>query len=177
MGRFIVPVLLFAGLVAVFMVGLQRDPSYIPSPLIGKPAPDFELPRLSVQGGTLGSADLRGSVSLLNVWATWCGGCRQEHPTLIRIAASSDVPIYGLDWKDDPDKARAWLEQLGNPYTAVAVDLDGRVAIDWGVYGAPETFLLDAQGRILYKHIAPMTMTVWREEFAPRIQAARAAAP
>ena len=173
MSRFLIPVVLFALLVALFIIGLGRDPSYVPSPLIGKPAPAFDLPRLQNPNARLTDAALRGQVSLLNVWATWCVGCRQEHDALLEIAAAGDVPIFGLNWKDDTQEARAWLARLGDPYVASAVDADGRVAIDWGVYGAPETFLIDADGRVLYKHIAPITMEIWREEFLPRIAEAR----
>jgi cytochrome c biogenesis protein CcmG/thiol:disulfide interchange protein DsbE len=173
MSRFVIPILAFGLLVVVFWVGLGRDPSYVPSPLIGKPAPAFALPRLDNPEIILTEADLRGQVSLVNIWATWCVGCRQEHDTLLRIAAGEDVPIYGLNWKDDTAKAQDWLTRLGDPYAATGVDGDGRVAIDWGVYGAPETFLLDASGVVLYKHIAPLTMDIWREEFLPRIRQAR----
>ncbi len=173
MSRYVIPILAFGLLVAVFWVGLGRDPSYVPSPLIGKPAPAFALPRLDDPAVTLTNADLLGQVSLVNIWATWCVGCREEHDTLLRIAANGDVPIFGLNWKDDTAKARDWLTQLGDPYAATGVDGDGRVAIDWGVYGAPETFLLDASGVVLYKHIAPLTMDIWHEEFLPRIRQAR----
>jgi cytochrome c biogenesis protein CcmG/thiol:disulfide interchange protein DsbE len=172
--KFAIPVALFALLVLVFYQGLYRNPSYVPSPLIGKQAPVFELPDLSRPENVVGSADMAGKVSLLNVWATWCVGCRQEHDTLLRIASASDVPIYGLNWKDDPESARSWLDQLGDPYVASAMDLDGRVAIDWGVYGAPETFLIDADGTVLYKHLSPMTLAIWQSEFVPRITAAQA---
>jgi cytochrome c biogenesis protein CcmG/thiol:disulfide interchange protein DsbE len=171
--RFLLPAVLFGLLVVVFWIGLGKDPSYVPSPLIGKPAPEFRLPELGQAGRTITQADLTGQVSLLNVWATWCVGCRQEHAALLEIARSGDVPIYGLNWKDDNDAALSWLAQLGNPYVATAVDADGRVAIDWGVYGAPETFLIDADGTVIYKHIAPITMEVWESEFVPRIAAAR----
>jgi cytochrome c biogenesis protein CcmG/thiol:disulfide interchange protein DsbE len=172
--RFLVPLLVFAGLVAFFVIGLERDPSRVPSPLIGRPAPDFELPELADPEQTVGLDDLRGRVSLLNVWATWCVGCRQEHALLLEIARSGAAPIFGLDWKDDREAALAWLEELGDPYEAVAFDETGRVAIDWGVYGAPETFLLDADGTVLYKHLSPLTQAVWEGEFLPRIRAAKA---
>ena len=175
--RFLVPLLVFAGLVAFFVIGLERDPSRVPSPLIGRPAPDFELPELADPEQTVGLDDLRGRVSLLNVWATWCVGCRQEHALLLEIARSGAAPIFGLDWKDDREAALAWLEELGDPYEAVAFDATGRVAIDWGVYGAPETFLLDADGTVLYKHLSPLTQAVWEQEFLPRIRAAREGAP
>lgn len=174
MSRFVLPGLIFALLVVVFWIGLGKDPSYVPSPLIGKPAPEFRLPELGHADRVVTNADLAGQVSLLNVWATWCVGCRQEHAALLEIARRGEVPIYGLNWKDDAVAAVEWLERLGNPYVATAVDGDGRVAIDWGVYGAPETFLIDADGTVLYKHIAPITMEIWDQEFAPRIAAARA---
>lgn len=172
MWRFLLPLGMFALLVAVFAIGLGRDPALVPSPLIGKPAPEFSLPRLDDPSQTFSRADLLGKVSLVNVWGTWCAGCRQEHDVLLTLAKDSGIPIYGINWKDDEDLARQWLVQLGNPYAAVGVDADGRVAIDWGVYGAPETFLVGPQGNVLYKHIAPITLEVWREEFLPRIAAA-----
>jgi cytochrome c biogenesis protein CcmG/thiol:disulfide interchange protein DsbE len=174
--RFVLPIIMLGALVALLIVGLNRNPGYVPSPLIGKAAPDFSLPRLGGEPGqVVGKSDLLGDVSLLNVWATWCVGCRQEHAYLVRLAQTGEVRIFGLNWKDDQQLAKQWLAQLGNPYVATAVDLDGRVAIDWGVYGAPETFLLDAEGIVLYKHIAPLTPEVWEGEFLPRIRQARAA--
>ena len=176
MWKFIVPFGLFALLGVFLYVGLHRDPSYVPSPLIGKPAPDFTLPSLQDPAYPVSSKDLAGRPWVLNVWGTWCAGCRQEHPVLLQIARSTSVPIIGLDWKDDATEAQRWLAELGNPYAAVAFDSEGRVAIDWGVYGAPETFLIGADGKVLYKHIAPMTLEVWAKAFEPRIQAATAAA-
>jgi cytochrome c biogenesis protein CcmG/thiol:disulfide interchange protein DsbE len=174
MWKFIVPFALFVVLGIFLYVGLQRDPSYVPSPLIGKQAPEFSLP--SVQDATypVSSADLKGRTWVFNVWGTWCGGCRQEHEVLVAIAKQNAVPLIGLDWKDDNAAAQQWLRELGNPYAAVASDAEGRVAIDWGVYGAPETFLIGPDGKVLYKHIAPMTMGVWVKEFLPRIEAAKA---
>jgi cytochrome c biogenesis protein CcmG/thiol:disulfide interchange protein DsbE len=173
MSRFLLPVGLFGMLVLVFAVGLNKDPSFVPSPLIGKPVPSFRLARLQHPDQFVTDDDLRGQVSLFNVWATWCVGCRQEHETLNRIAALSDVPIYGLNWKDDVGLASTWLTELGDPYVASGFDGDGKVAIDWGVYGAPETFLVDADGIILYRHISPLTMDIWQSEFVPRIDKAR----
>ena len=175
MWKFIVPFGLFALLGVFLYVGLHRDPSYVPSPLIGKPAPEFTLPSLQDPAYPVSSKDLAGRPWVLNVWGTWCAGCRQEHPVLLQIARQTSVPIIGLDWKDDATEAQRWLAELGNPYAAVAFDSEGRVAIDWGVYGAPETFLIGADGKLLYKHIAPMTLEVWAKEFEPRIQAATAA--
>ena len=175
MWKFIVPFGLFALLGVFLYIGLHRDPSYVPSPLIGKPAPQFTLPSLQDPAYPVSTKDLAGRPWVLNVWGTWCAGCRQEHPVLLQIARSTSVPIIGLDWKDDATEAQRWLAELGNPYAAVAFDSEGRVAIDWGVYGAPETFLIGADGKVLYKHIAPMTLEVWAKEFEPRIQAATAA--
>lgn len=175
MTRYLIPIIAFALLVIVFRIALDRDPTFVPSPLIGKPAPEFSLPRLKYPDQRVTDADLRGQVSLLNVWATWCVGCRQEHAALNEIASRGVVPIYGLNWKDDPELALRWLDELGNPYVATAFDGDGRVAIDWGVYGAPETFLIDADGVILYRHISPITLDTWEAEFVPRIRAAQEA--
>jgi cytochrome c biogenesis protein CcmG/thiol:disulfide interchange protein DsbE len=168
--KFYIPIVIFVALLAVFLLSLNRDPSYVPSPLIGKPAPEFRLPRLADPQLTLATEDMGGQFGLFNVWATWCVGCRQEHDTLVQIASDYQVPIYGLNWKDDPDKAKMWLKELGNPYVATAVDLNGNVAIDWGVYGAPETFLLAADGTVLYKHLSPLTMTIWEKEFMSRMK-------
>ena len=175
MWKFIVPFGLFALLGVFLYVGLHRDPSYVPSPLICKQAPEFSLPSLQDPAYPVSSKDLAGRPWVLNVWGTWCAGCRQEHPVLLQIARQTSVPIIGLDWKDDATEAQRWLAELGNPYAAVAFDSEGRTAIDWGVYGAPETFLIGADGKVLYKHIAPMTLEVWAREFEPRIKAATAA--
>lgn len=177
MWRYVIPVVLFAVLAAFFWRGLSLDPGYVPSPLIGKPMPEFSLPRLKDPQRVLGSSDMTGQVALLNVWATWCVGCRQEHGFLVELANSAGVPIYGLNWKDDRAAALDWLARLGDPYVASAFDATGEVAIDWGVYGAPETFLLGRDGTVLYKHIAPLTPEVWQQEFVPRIRAECGAVP
>jgi cytochrome c biogenesis protein CcmG/thiol:disulfide interchange protein DsbE len=176
MAKFLVPLGLFILLGVFLAIGLNRDPRYVPSPLIGKPAPEFSLPSLQDASYPVSSKELRGQPWVLNVWGTWCGGCRQEHTTLLAIARQKAVPIIGLNWKDDNAAAQDWLRKLGNPYAVVAEDREGRVAIDWGVYGAPETFLIGPDGTVLYKHIAPMTMEVWNTEFLPRIESARSAA-
>lgn len=168
--RTIVPATLFAILVVFFWTGLNLNPTEIPSPFIGKPAPDFDLPGLRDPAARFSAEQLRGEVSLLNVWATWCAGCRQEHDFLLRLAQQSVVPIYGLNYKDDRDKAIAWLDQLGDPYLLSGFDGDGTAAIDWGVYGAPETFLIDAEGIVRYKHIGPLTDDIWRTKLLPRIR-------
>lgn len=176
MWKFIVPFGLFLLLAAFLFVGLQRDPSYVPSPLIGKQAPAFSLPSLQDANYPVSTEELKGQPWVLNVWGTWCAGCREEHDTLLAIARQNTVPLVGLNWKDDNAAAQQWLRQLGNPYAVVAEDREGRVAIDWGVYGAPETFLIGPDGTVLYKHIAPMTMETWIKEFLPRIEAARGTA-
>ena len=173
MSRFLIPLVLVAVMIPVFVIGLNRDPSEIPSPLLMKPAPEFELPSLKDPGQNVGSANYEGRLALLNVWATWCVGCRQEHDYLLRLANETDIPLYGLNWRDRREDAVSWLQQLGDPYVASAYDEDGRVGIDWGVYGAPETFLINAEGVVLYKHISPLTEEVWQKEFQPRILAAK----
>jgi cytochrome c biogenesis protein CcmG/thiol:disulfide interchange protein DsbE len=174
--KFGIPLILFVVLGLFLFVGLHRDPSVVPSPLIGKPAPEFSLPSLQDPTYPVSSKELLGQPWVLNVWGTWCGGCREEHETLVAIARTNAVPLIGLNWKDDNGAAQEWLRKLGNPYAVVAEDREGRTAIDWGVYGAPETFLIGPDGTVLFKHIAPMTMEVWTEEFLPRIEAAKASA-
>lgn len=169
MNRFLVPIVGFAVLVLVLVIGLNRDPTFVPSPLIGKQMPSFSLPRLGDPERTVTDADLRGRFSVLNVWATWCSGCRQEHPVLNQIAQQGQVPIYGLNWKDDASLAGDWLQRLGDPYELTAFDAEGRVAIDWGVYGAPETFLVNAEGHVVFRYPGPLNRAVWDDEFAPRI--------
>lgn len=169
--RFLLPALLFAALVGFFIIGLHRDPGEIRSPLIGKPAPLFTLESLGDPATRIGTTNFAGRPWLLNVWATWCGGCRQEHEALLEIARENRLPIVGLDWRDDRALALQWLAQLGNPYVTVAYDPEGRTAIDWGVYGAPETFLIGADGKVLLKHIGVMTPEIWREDFLPLIPA------
>lgn len=171
MWRYLVPALIFAALVAFFAIGLRKDPRVIPSPLIGKPAPAFELASVEDPTRTVSSRDWQGRMYVLNVWGTWCPGCREEHGELLRIAGTKVVPIIGLNWRDELPLAQRWLRDLGNPYAITAFDPEGRAAIDWGVYGAPETFLVDANGVIQYKHLAPITQAVWEREFLPRIRA------
>jgi cytochrome c biogenesis protein CcmG, thiol:disulfide interchange protein DsbE len=173
MWRYALPLALFVLLGIALLIGLGRDPSIVPSPLIGRPAPEISLPSLQDPDYSITTSELRGQPWLLNVWGTWCVGCRQEHEVLLQIAAQDKLPIIGLNWKDDSAAARRWLQELGNPYAAVAEDREGRVAIDWGVYGAPETFLIGPDGTVLYKHIAPMTLEAWQADFLPRIAAAR----
>ena len=175
MWKFLLPFAAFVALVVLFAFGLNpnRDIHALPSPLIGKPAPSFTLTDVLDPSRPVGNAGLKGQVYIVNVWATWCVPCREEHETLLEISRQHVVPLIGLNWKDRRERAQQWLERLGNPYQAVAFDGDGRVAIDWGVYGAPETYLVDGQGRVIFKFISPMTLQVWQREFLPRIAAAR----
>ena len=177
MTRFLAPIIILAILVSFFFVSLYKDPSIVPSPLIGKQAPAYELPLLLRPGETLGTEKLLGQVYLLNIWGTWCPACLDEHDALLEIERQNIVPIYGFNWKDDSRLARQWLAELGNPYAASMVDTEGRIGIDWGVYGAPETFLIDQNGRIIHKLIAAMTMEIWHEDFLPLIQQLKAAQP
>jgi cytochrome c biogenesis protein CcmG/thiol:disulfide interchange protein DsbE len=168
--RYAIPAILLIVLAAFFARGLQLDPGYQESPLVCQPAPEFSLPDLADPSRRVGSADFAGRMVLLNVWATWCEGCRHEHEYLLELARSG-VPIYGINWNDDRAKALAWLEQLGNPYVASAFDDVGAVAIDFGVYAAPETFLIGPGLTILDKHFGPLTPEVWNERFAPAMEA------
>ena len=168
--RWSIPLAIFVVLLAFLWVGLGRDPREVPSPLIGKPAPAFALTRLHDPTATLSNTDLKGKVWLLNVWASWCVSCRVEHPVLMQLAASKAVPVYGLDYKDQPDAGRAWLAQNGNPYSASLLDLDGRVGIDYGVYGVPETFVIDKQGVIRYKQIGPLTDEALQKTILPLVR-------
>jgi cytochrome c biogenesis protein CcmG/thiol:disulfide interchange protein DsbE len=168
--RWSIPLAVFAVLVAFLWVGLGRDPHQVPSPLIGKPAPGFQLVQLHDPSRTLAADDLKGKVWLLNVWASWCVSCRVEHPLLLQLAKTNTVPVYGLDYKDKPDDALAWLAQHGDPYTASIVDGDGKVGIDYGVYGVPETFLIDKAGVIRYKQIGPLTVESLQQTILPMVR-------
>lgn len=171
--KFALPILVLAALIGFFWRGLYLNPRIVPSPLIGKSVPVFSLPRLQEPQQAFTQSEFLGKVSLLNVWATWCVACRDEQQTLVDFAKQNLVPIYGLDYKDDRQSALDWLTQQGNPYAAVAFDASGDVAINWGVYGAPETFLIDQHGIIRYKYIGPLTPDVIHDELLPRIQALR----
>ena len=170
-----VPLAVFAALVAFFVVGLvwnqSHDARFVPSPLIGKPAPAFRLPRLENPGQFVTKADLLGKPYLLNVFASWCFACGDEHPTLMAYRDRFGIPLIGYDYKDAPRDARAWLERHGDPYHEVITDQSGDTAINFGVYGAPETYLIDARGIIRYKHIGPLTPDVIAKELEPKIRA------
>ncbi|HET6654811.1 MAG TPA: DsbE family thiol:disulfide interchange protein [Gammaproteobacteria bacterium] len=174
MWRYLLPLVVLVGLIGIFWRGLHTDPSRVPSPLIGKAVPDFSLPKLLKPEEAFSDEQLRGQVSLLNVWATWCFECKAEHPVLMQFAAKHDVPLYGFDYRDDREKALAWLDEAGNPYDSIAFDATGDVGIDWGVYGAPETFLIDANGHIRHKYIGPLTPARIQNDLLPRIEKLRA---
>jgi cytochrome c biogenesis protein CcmG/thiol:disulfide interchange protein DsbE len=168
--KFLLPLAAFLALAFFLFRGLSLDPREVPSPLIGKPAPAFALTRLDDPTQTIQLADMKGRVWILNVWASWCVACRQEHPLLVEFSRKKLVPIYGLNYKDKRRDGLAWLDRLGNPYDASLFDVDGRVGIDFGVYGVPETFIVDKQGVIRMKHIGPLTPDVLQNEIEPLLR-------
>ena len=168
--RFLIPALLFLVLTGFLFVGLYKDPSLIPSPLIGKPIPTFATSTLRDPKKLITDKDIQGDYALINVWATWCGACKQEHSALVYLANKLQVPIYGLNYKDDRAAAINWLQQYGDPYVVNIFDENGRIGIDFGVYGAPETFLVDGDGIIHHKLVGVMTPDVWEKQFVPKIQ-------
>ena len=172
----IIPLVLVLALGGVFALNIGRESSVIPSALIGKPVPDFNLPPLPGRETGLSGGDFTGSgVSVLNVFASWCVPCRAEHPVIAQLAEQTGIPVYGLNYKErDPADGGRWLEELGDPYTSVGMDLSGRTGIDFGVYGVPETFIIDGRGHIRYKHVGPVTPDDLRTEFLPRIAELRA---
>ena len=193
--KFLVPLLLFFGLAGFLAFGLTLNPREVPSPLIDKPAPDFSLARLDQPEQTFALKEMKGEVWLLNVWASWCVACREEHPVLVRMAQQKLVPVVGLNYKEVRgdgainargmaleaetsmaiERARAWLKDHGNPYVLSVLDIDGRVGIDFGVYGVPETFLIDREGRIRYKHIGPITPDALQNVLMPKVEELRRA--
>ena len=177
MNRFLLPLGIFALLVVVLAIGIKHSPDKgtIASPLIGKPAPQFSLPSLTDKNRLVKSSELKGRWYLFNVWGTWCGGCRAEHSVLLEVSKSGVIPLVGMDWKDEEADALSYLSQLGNPYEVIAVDHDGREAIDWGVYGAPESFLVNPDGIVVSKYIGPLTREAWEKEILPRIPTQQAA--
>ena len=168
--RYLIPLGIFLVMVVFLAIGLRRDPREVPSPLINKAAPTFRLSQLKEPSKTFSAEDMRGKVWVLNVWASWCVSCREEHPLLLKYSETGAVPIYGLNWKDHREDALAWLGELGDPYVLSVTDLDGRVAIDYGVYGAPETYLIDQNGTIRYKQIGAVTADVWQDKILPLVQ-------
>ena len=173
------PLVAFAVIVALLAAGvwISRDPDRdaLPSPLIGKPAPAFRLPLLHEAGRLVTSEELRGEPYLLNVWGSWCPGCREEHAVINEFAKTRRVRVIGYNWKDEPADALRWLEQFGNPFWLVLADVEGRAAIDWGIYGAPETFLVDGAGIIRWKHVGPLTDAIVADELMPALQQIEAA--
>ena len=169
--RFAVPLALFAVLAVFLGIGMTRDPHEVPSPLVGRPAPGFELTRLEAPARTLRRDDLLGRVWVLNVWASWCEACRAEHPLLLELARGSAVPVVGLDYKDARADAVDWLRRFGDPYQATLFDGDGRVGIDYGVYGVPETFIVDRTGAIRYKLAGPITRETLDTKIRPLLKA------
>lgn len=170
MKRYLLPLFIFLGLAAALSLGLGRNPGELPSPLVGKPAPAFNLARLDDPQKRFGPGDLKGQVWLLNVWASWCTSCREEHPLLLDLSKQGVVPIVGLDYKDEVPNARQWLVRHGDPYQLTVSDADGRIGMDLGVYGVPETFVIDKAGRIRMRHAGPVTPEVLRDKLLPLIE-------
>lgn len=173
MGR-LLPLAAFAALAVLLGVGVMmnsgKDTSALPSPLLGKPAPDFALPVLGEPDRIITRESLLGAPYLLNVWGSWCPACRDEHPVITRIAESGRIRVIGYDYKDEPEEAFRWLAQFGNPYELIIADVEGRAALDWGIYGAPETFLVDAQGMIRWKFVGPLTDEIVQQQLLPVLE-------
>jgi len=170
MNKKFIPLIVFGVLVVFLAIGLTRDPREIPSPLVGKPAPSFTAPVLAGNGLMFSNQDMLGKVWLLNTWASWCVACRQEHPLLVEFAKTKMIPIIGLDYKDKDADGLQWLARWGNPYDVSITDADGRIGIDFGVYGVPESFLIDQKGIVRYKQIGPFTEEAIRDKLIPMIQ-------
>ena len=170
MNRFLLPFGIFLVLAVFLAVGLNLNPREVPSPLIDKPAPAFQLPQLHDTGRTLAAQDMKGKVWVFNVWASWCAACVEEHPLLVELSKRNLVPIVGLNYKDNRADALQWLQRRGDPYTLSAQDADGRVGIDYGVYGVPETYVIDKEGIIRFKHIGPVTPKVLDEQILPLVK-------
>ena len=168
--RYLLPLAIFFGLLWFMWRGLSLNPREIPSALLNNPVPAFSLPLLHDPSRSLGAADMKGKVWLLNVWGSWCVSCRYEHPVLNALAKKGVIPIIGLNWKDRPEDAKSWLVKFGDPYQFSVSDIDGRVGIDFGVYGAPETFIIDKAGMIRYKHTGPISEVMMNETLIPMIQ-------
>jgi len=174
--RYLIPFGIFMVIMAIFVLGLykmKQDPNFtrnVPSVLIGKKAPEIVLPDLFDQTKTVKSSDLLGQVWVLNVWATWCRECWREHPYLVHLAKNEGLKLFGIDWRDDAEAAKKMLEENGNPFLAVGFDLDSKAIMNWGVYGAPETFVIDKKGTIRWKHTGAMTPQLWQEQLKPLLQ-------
>ncbi|MBI3773743.1 MAG: DsbE family thiol:disulfide interchange protein [Gammaproteobacteria bacterium] len=170
MGRYLIPLVIFVALSVFLYVGLSLDPREVPSPLIGKPAPQFDLTQLHQSEQRIARDQMLGKVWMLNVWASWCVSCRQEHPVLMQLARSGELPIIGLDYKDKREDGVQWLSDFGNPYTIIAWDNEGRVGVDYGVYGVPESYIIDKQGVIRHKITGPVTPEVVQNEILPLVR-------
>jgi len=175
MWRLLIPMTVFVAIAGFLYAGLALNPQLVPSPLINKPAPEFDLPTVNDPSKRISREQLLGQEYLLNVWGSWCVACRDEHPTITAVAESGQIPVFGLNYKDARENATRWLAQFGDPYVASAHDLDGRTGIDFGVYGAPETFLVDAEGNIRYKFIGVLTPKIVEEEIWPLVATLRTA--
>jgi cytochrome c biogenesis protein CcmG/thiol:disulfide interchange protein DsbE len=171
--RYLIPLFIFLVIAGILWRSLSMHPNQIPSPFINKHAPAFQLPSLLGAPAIVTEKELRGHISLVNVWATWCYACALEHDFLLELSKNKDFVLYGLNYKDDPLAAKKWLKEHGNPYARVAVDESGDAAINWGVYGSPETFVIDKNGIIRYKQIGPITEEVWEQELKPVIEKIR----
>lgn len=167
---FVIPLLLFVALAGYLGYGLTRDSRIIPSTLIDKPAPEFDLPPLLPGGQGLKTADLKGQVSLVNVFASWCVPCRAEHPIWAKVAKDEKLPIYGINWKDKREQARAWIEELGNPYARIGFDPDNEAGIEWGIYGVPETYVIDRDGRVRFKYVGPVFEETLKDTILPLVR-------
>jgi len=170
--RYAIPLVVLVALIGLFVFGIHRDPTLVPSPLIGKAAPAFDLPTLDGQPPRMTQADLKGAPVLVNFFASWCAGCQDEHPYLMQLTQNGQVKLLGIDYKDAESDLRTWIGRRGNPYGQILTDLEGRAGIDWGVYGVPETFVLDAKGTIVYKQVGPMTPEVWEHDIKPLLKTA-----
>lgn len=168
--RWFLPVIVFCAIAVSLGIGLTLDPNYVPSALVGREVPEFNLQPLPGREPGLSSANLRGEVSMVNVFASWCTSCLEEHPVFMELSAKGAVPIHGINYRDDPDDALAWLDRHGDPYNRIGADRDGRAGIDWGVYGVPETFVVDRNGVVVHKHVGPVTRKALRTTILPLIR-------
>lgn len=168
--RWFLPIIVFCAIAIFLGIGLTLDPNYVPSALVGREVPEFDLQPLPGREPGLSSAHLRGEVSMVNVFASWCTSCLKEHPIFMELSAEGTVPIHGINYRDDPDDALAWLNRHGDPYSRIGADRDGRAGIEWGVYGVPETFVVDKKGVVVHKHVGPVTRQALRTTILPLIR-------
>ena len=170
---YVIPLLLFIGLAGYLGFGLTRDSRVLPSTLIDKPAPDFDLPPLLPGGKGLKTADLKGQVSLVNVFASWCVPCRAEHPIWAKVTKEEKLPVYGINWKDKQEQAQGWIKELGNPYARIGFDPDNKAGIEWGIYGVPETYVIDRNGRVRFKYVGPVFEETLKDTILPLVRTLR----